>query len=92
MKCEKCERLLSTLNIILVWAEFDLLDADHVINLIKKTKKNIARSKCSKCGGAGWVWWHELDDYAGPASDPHDCYSDDTKYTCDKCYGEQNES
>jgi len=42
---------------------------------------------CTKCGGAGWVWGEELDDYKGPASDPYDCYSDDTKYTCDRCGG-----
>lgn len=43
--------------------------------------------KCSKCEGSGWLWWYELDEYDGPASDPHDCYSDDTRYTCDKCEG-----
>jgi hypothetical protein len=40
---------------------------------------------CPKCNGAGWLWWYELDYYNGPASDPHDCYSDDTKYPCDRC-------
>ena len=44
-------------------------------------------NKCQKCEGAGWLWWNELDKYNGPASDPHDCYSDDTKYTCDECKG-----
>jgi hypothetical protein len=42
---------------------------------------------CEKCYGSGWVWWYELDEYHGPANDPHDCYGDDTKYTCDKCEG-----
>jgi hypothetical protein len=42
---------------------------------------------CGKCGGAGWVWWEELDEYEGPANNPYDCYSDDTKYTCDACNG-----
>jgi len=45
-----------------------------------------AKKTCGKCGGAGWVWWHELDEYDGPASDPHDCYSDDTHYLCDWCF------
>jgi hypothetical protein len=39
---------------------------------------------CDKCDGEGWVWGHELDSYY---PDPHDCYSDDTRYTCDKCGG-----
>lgn len=42
---------------------------------------------CNKCKGSGWCWWYELDHYSGPASDPHDCYSDDTKYNCDNCRG-----
>jgi hypothetical protein len=43
--------------------------------------------KCQKCGGSGWLWWNELEKYDGPAADIHDCYSDDTKYTCDLCNG-----
>jgi len=39
---------------------------------------------CHKCGDAGWLWVHELDSYR---PDPHDCYSDDTRYTCDRCRG-----
>jgi hypothetical protein len=46
-----------------------------------------SENNCEKCGGAGWLWWHELKEYSGPASDPHDCYSDDTKYSCDACHG-----
>ena len=42
---------------------------------------------CAKCKGAGWLWWNELDQYTGPAADVHDCYSDDTQYTCDACEG-----
>ena len=41
---------------------------------------------CQKCHGAGWLWAHELDDYE---SDSHDCYSDDTRYTCDLCNGKR---
>jgi hypothetical protein len=41
--------------------------------------------KCRKCGGAGWVWWYELDDYDGPAADTSDCYGDDNRYICDEC-------
>ena len=44
-------------------------------------------SKCGKCQGEGWLWWHELNQYDGPAADVHDCYSDDTKYPCDSCGG-----
>lgn len=42
-----------------------------------------AEASCPKCGGAGWLWWHELDEYYGPANDPHDCNTDDTRYSCD---------
>lgn len=45
---------------------------------------------CLKCGGAGWVWWFELNEYHGPASDSSDCYSDDTRYPCDRCEGDKN--
>ena len=41
--------------------------------------------KCSKCGGAGWCWWDELDSYAG--HDPTSLVVDDTKYSCDQCNG-----
>ncbi|MCU0970428.1 MAG: hypothetical protein MUF57_01210 [Gammaproteobacteria bacterium] len=40
---------------------------------------------CETCGGAGWAWGCEL--AFPPEYDPHDCYSDDTKYTCDWCDG-----
>jgi hypothetical protein len=42
---------------------------------------------CEKCNGSGWVWCDELDYYDGPAIDPYDCYSDDTRYICDWCDG-----
>lgn len=48
---------------------------------------NGMNEKCLKCGGDGWVWCSELDQYDGLASDPHDCYYDDTKYICDECNG-----
>ncbi len=34
---------------------------------------------CHKCGGAGWLWGHELDNY----EHPHPGQSDDTRYSCD---------
>lgn len=41
---------------------------------------------CPKCGGAGWVWWNELDEYHGPANEGG---ADDTKYTCDhECHND----
>lgn len=40
--------------------------------------------QCRKCGGDGWLWCHELENYR---ADPHDCNTDDTKYPCDKCKG-----
>jgi hypothetical protein len=40
-------------------------------------------TKCTKCDGAGWLWWHELDNYAG--HDPTALITDDTRYPCDKC-------
>jgi len=49
--------------------------------------RNLVSMTCRKCGGSGWLWWHELEHYDGPASDPNNCYSDDTKYTCDLCGG-----
>lgn len=47
--------------------------------------KNCPYPLCDKCSDTGWVWHFELDHYEGPASDTHDCYSDDTKYPCDNC-------
>lgn len=45
---------------------------------------------CPKCGGAGWLWWYELDNYDGLASELYDCYGDDTKYLCDHpCHQEE---
>ena len=41
-------------------------------------------SKCAKCGGAGWLWWYELEKYDGPAIEDG---IDDTRYTCDLCDG-----
>jgi len=38
------------------------------------------RAKCEKCGGAGWLWWYELDRYDGPAITTG---TDDTRYSCD---------
>ncbi len=37
---------------------------------------------CPKCGGAGWLWWYELDNYDGPGLDGG---SDDTQYPCRLC-------
>jgi hypothetical protein len=36
--------------------------------------------KCPKCGGAGWLWWDELDRYYGPAIERG---WDHTRYSCD---------
>lgn len=43
---------------------------------------------CPKCQGHGWVWWHELDEYEGPALETG---QDDQKYICDECDGEGHE-
>jgi hypothetical protein len=37
------------------------------------------QAQCPKCGGEGWLWGHELDDY----EHPHPGQADGTKYTCD---------
>ena len=37
---------------------------------------------CTKCGGAGWVWWYELNEYF---EDRSGLIVDDTKYPCDEC-------
>ena len=47
-----------------------------------------AMINCPYCNGAGWVYWEDIPDYNGPAADPFDCYSDDTKYDCPICGGE----
>lgn len=44
---------------------------------------------CEKCNGCGWVWWFELDQYYGPAIETG---VDDTKYPCDQCDDESDES
>lgn len=38
-----------------------------------------AISSCQKCGGAGWLWGHELANY----DNPHPGQADDTRYSCD---------
>lgn len=38
------------------------------------------KAECPKCGGAGWLWWDELDRYYGPAIKTG---RDDTRYSCD---------
>ncbi len=38
-----------------------------------------ASETCPKCGGEGWLWGYELDDY----EHPHPGQSDDTRYSCD---------
>ena len=50
----------------------------------RKTRKTCMFRE--KCGGTGWVFWDDLDNYDGPAKDGS--YSDDTKYSCDVCHGE----
>lgn len=34
---------------------------------------------CEKCGGEGWVWDWELDEFPE--------YTTDQRYTCDRCKG-----
>jgi hypothetical protein len=36
---------------------------------------------CEKCGGEGWLWAHELDNYYNP--DNHSPMNDQTRYSCD---------
>lgn len=43
---------------------------------------------CPKCGGSGWVWWDDLDEYDGPGRTTG---SDDTRYACDWCSKYDNE-
>jgi hypothetical protein len=42
--------------------------------------RQTAKNACEKCGGAGWLWWHQLDDYSGPADETG---RDDCRYSCD---------
>jgi hypothetical protein len=39
---------------------------------------------CDKCGGDGWLWWNELEEYYGPATETG---QDDNRYSCDRCMG-----
>lgn len=62
-------------------------DAMHRIGHVKSkmSQRNASRigvrgDVCEKCNGAGWLWWHELDEYHGTASES---VSDDTRYLCD---------
>jgi hypothetical protein len=43
---------------------------------------------CTKCGGEGWLWWFELDEYSGPATETGE---DDTQYSCDACEASEEE-
>jgi hypothetical protein len=54
------------------------------MQLVNNMEDKVSES-CSRCYGAGWCWWDELDSYAG--HDPAELVIDDTKYTCDKCNG-----
>lgn len=50
-------------------------------------ERHEAEETCPKCGGAGWLWWDELDEYYGPAVATG---RDDTRYLCDHdCHNEQ---
>lgn len=76
---------LKTRNALVLLAEAMRLDNLSNPMTSPKLKYITHNPKCEKCGGAGWVWWNELDEYDGPANDPHNCQSDDTRYSCDAC-------
>jgi len=40
------------------------------------------KKECPKCGGEGWLWRYDLDEYSGPALETG---QDDTRYLCDHC-------
>lgn len=42
---------------------------------------NLAKSRCEKCGGEGWLWAHELDQWE--TADNRSPYEDQTRYLCD---------
>lgn len=44
-------------------------------------------NRCAKCRGEGRLWWYELEEYHGPATQGQ---RDDTQYTCDTCCGEED--
>jgi len=56
--------------------------------IMEDAEKRRSVQPCKKCGGAGWLWWDELDEYDGPA---HETGQDDTKYSCDTCDGADDE-
>lgn len=45
---------------------------------------------CEKCNGEGWLWRHELALEFDPDDYRRRYGRDDTKYTCDACYGEED--
>ena len=46
---------------------------------MREDAAEIIAGVCLKCGGAGWLWAHELDEYPGTPTGS----ADDTKYSCD---------
>lgn len=52
---------------------------------IAKQVDSIFPDVCPKCKGSGWCCWDQLDSNTG--HDPGDSVVDDTKYTCDLCWG-----
>lgn len=62
------------------------LDGDALAKLIAEAEARgmelaaaTIKAQCEKCGGEGWLWGHELDDY----EHPHPGHPDDTRYSCD---------
>lgn len=56
----------------------NIIEREDVANI--EPEKTAPPVDCPKCGGAGWLWWRELDEYDGPALKGG---FDDTRYSCD---------
>jgi hypothetical protein len=58
----------------------EMRDLNKVIDDADRAYTRLNQVACEKCGGEGWLWWFELDNYDGPAvTGPND----DTRYSCD---------
>lgn len=75
-KCLEQLRAFSTAEIALNAAKMQLRSLSYRVEALESLL-----SKCPACGGAGWLWRHELP----VAEDRYE--QDDTRYTCPTCQG-----
>ena len=81
-------RLVPAEEVERAWDE-GFTDPHHEIRRHHHPNGATSMSQCKKCGGNGWLWWFELEDYDGPALENG---NDDTRYLCYECGTEPRES